>query len=159
MASVLPRSTGVLLTCLVLGAQSCARAPVVVAREPLDIGPSGVVLAARGGLAAPGPRHEITIELPPGYELAHNSLSELRGPHGETVVVRAFLVDRSGARWDFGRQGYSIGQGMAIVFAMDRDSLPGRRIDRLELSANVPFKGQRILWWSGDPGSRCFSCM
>lgn len=142
-----------------VGALSCPPPRVPVARQPLEIGPTGVVLSLPGGLNAPGPRYEVTIELPSGYALAPHSLSELRGPHGESVVVRAIVVDAAGVRWDFGGPGYRLGGGLALLFAIDADSLAGRRADRIELSANVPFTAQRILWWSGDPGSRCFSCM
>lgn len=130
-----------------------------MAKGPLDIGPTGIVLTKPDGFLAPGPRHELTIQLPSGYRLARNSLSDLRGPADESLVVRAFLVDSSGARRDLGRQGYSIGDEMALVFALDTNSVAGRRWARIELSANVPFRAKRVLWWSGDPGSRCFLCI
>jgi len=154
-----PAAGAVLLTILALNLQSCSSPPVVVASGPLDIGPAGVVLAPPKGLPATGPRHEVQIELSSDYKLANNSLSDLRGPNGESVVVHASFVDGSGTRREFGRQGYLIGQGLAIQFSMDTDSTSERRMSRLELSANVPFRAQRILWWSGDPGSRCFLCL
>ena len=144
---------------LVFACSSSSSAPVVVAKGPVHIGPTGVVLTRPGGFLAPGPRDELTIELPSGYHLARNSLSDLRGPADESILVRAFLIDSSGARRDLGRQGYLIGEEVTLVFAMDTNSLPGRRWARIELSANVPFRPKRVLFWSGNPGSRCLLCI
>ncbi len=132
--------------------------PHVLNRAPVEVSATPVRFELPTQLSAPGPRHELIIYLPEGARTAVDSTKGIVSvsPVGPRFRLSVVVIDSAGRRHDFGSSSSTSAEHR---FVFDHTRLEGESLRAVEITADTVVTIERVTWWSGDPGSRCFLCI
>jgi hypothetical protein len=138
---------------------------------PMQVGPTPVVLGTAPGLPVHGKQVELRIYLTPdGYHRDRKSqhgtdtavYSGIYGTGDTEIKFAATLIGADGTRrvFDYMRdESFGPPNRSGFFLSTRVADAPRTRPIRLEVTATVPVSVDSVLYWTGDPDSRCFPCL
>lgn len=123
---------------------------------PITLTPTPVLLRGPGPLAAPGPTHDLCLEVPE-FAPSYRGTWAASAPESAQILVKsvaatvqAALVRADGTREPLPTVGQRHGEAFEICFEAVNVAVDGQRAyAAVELWASGPVELRRATWWSG----------